>query len=69
LSLSISPTRRVKDLSPGATVNVANVLPGQSVSQTWSGRTDQAGTATLTAEATSNGISLDVATRTLTIND
>ena len=67
LSLTVAPGDRVKDLSPGGTVIVGDVAPGASVSQTWSGRTDKEGAATVTGAASAGGVSLDSVAQSLTV--
>jgi len=67
LSFAVSPGNRLKNRTPAATVNVADVPVGQSVTQVWSGRANRQGSATVTAEALSGGVSLGTATLQLTV--
>jgi hypothetical protein len=67
LSFAVSPSRRIKDISSAARVSVGSVPPGGSVSQTWTGRADKEGSATVTAEAFSGTASIDTATQPFTV--
>ena len=67
LSFAVSPGNRLKNRTPAATVNVADVPVGQSVTQVWSGRANKQGSGTVTAEALSGGVSLGTATLQLTV--
>ncbi|HIE75304.1 MAG TPA: hypothetical protein EYP93_03655 [Gammaproteobacteria bacterium] len=67
LSRVVSPGNRVKNLRPGAIVNVANVPVGGSVNRVWNGKANKQGTATVTAEGFSGGVSLGTATLQLTV--
>ncbi len=67
LTFGVSPTGRLKDLSPDGSVSIGTVAPGASVSRTWTGRGDREGSATVTAEALSGGVRLGTAAQALTI--
>ncbi|MFQ5482971.1 MAG: PKD domain-containing protein, partial [Nitrospinaceae bacterium] len=67
LSFNVSSNRIIKSLSPGSRVVVADVPPGGSVSQTWTGQADKEGAATLTAEAFSGGVSVFTSTQPFTV--
>ena len=67
LSFSASPNSLLKDVSPGGSVTVGSVAPGNSVSQTWNVRGDKEGSGTVTGGAFSGGTNLDTATQVLTV--
>ena len=67
LSFNVSPSDMLRNLSPGNSVNVGDVAPGGSVSQTWAARADNEGSGSVTASASSNGTSLDSASQALTV--
>ncbi|HIL12483.1 MAG TPA: hypothetical protein EYG16_02295 [Deltaproteobacteria bacterium] len=67
IRFNISPNRRVRNISPGRLAVVGDVPPGGSASQAWSGQADKEGSATVTAEAFSGGVSIATDTRALTI--
>ena len=67
LSFSVNPTSLLKNVSPGNTVTVGNVAPASSVSQTWTAEGDGEGSGTITAEASSGGLTLDTMTQALTV--
>ena len=67
VSFGVSPNRRIRRLSPGGRVAVGTLSPGGSVTQTWSGRADKQGAATLRAEVFVSGASVVVQTRSLSI--
>ena len=67
LSFAISPNRRFKGISPAGLQALADIPPGSSVSQVWSGQADKEGMGTVTAEAFSNGGGIDVTTQALTV--
>ena len=54
-SISISPNRRLKNLSPGGTVNVGSIAAGASVTLSWSGSADKSGSATATVNINADG--------------
>ncbi|NRA00967.1 MAG: metalloprotease [Myxococcales bacterium] len=67
LSFAVTPERRIRKLTPGGLVAIGDIPPGASASQTWSGRADKQGSASITVEVFLDGVSVDVGTRELTI--
>ncbi len=67
LTFNVSSGQLIKDLSPGNSVAVGNILPGGSITQTWSGQGGKEGSATVTTEAFSEGVSIATATQSLTV--
>ena len=67
LTFAVSPTDLLKNVSPGNSVNIGNVAPGGSVSQTWTARGDNEGSGTVTATASSGGTTLDTVIHSLTV--
>ena len=67
LTFGISPNRRIRNISPGSSIAVANIPAGGSVSQVWQGQADKDGAATATAAALVGGNLVDSATHTFTV--
>ncbi|MCF6252500.1 MAG: PKD domain-containing protein [Methylococcaceae bacterium] len=67
LRLTLNPSGKIKDLSPGSNQMVADLLPGASATQVWSGQADKESSIAVTAETLIGGVSIATATHTLTI--
>jgi uncharacterized repeat protein (TIGR01451 family) len=67
LTFAVSPSGRLKDLSPGGSVSIGSIAAGASVTRTWTGRADREGSATAVAEAFSGGVRFASASRSFTI--
>ena len=67
LTYGISPNRRIRNISPGSPIAVADIPAGGSVSQVWQGQADKEGLATATAAAWFGGNLVDSSTHTFTV--
>jgi uncharacterized repeat protein (TIGR01451 family) len=67
LTFAVSPSSRLRDISPGSAVSIGTLSPGASVSRTWAARGDKEGSATIAAEALSAGVRFAAATHALTV--
>ena len=57
----------LRDLRPGNSVNIGDVAPGASVSQTWNAQAKNEGSGSVTVSASSNGTSLGSASQALMV--
>ncbi|GEM_PF-6338473 len=69
LSLGVNPNRRIRKLNPSNPVSIAEILPGDSVTQAWDGRARRRGTATATVEVFIGGINVGTDSLSFTVAD